>query len=286
MAEIGEGLRERAKSLRSRTIFVSLSLTVLIVFYCLLQWVITGEINVISLIIVGAIQLISHFTYYDDGILFGQRDKKYEEAAEAYNNKADEINENHKFSALEKYCDYEFEERKQRYIRTQLGYIGIEEDAFLELKQKSQKDIKTLKSYTHDGRIMFFTRKRKKLLYNLIFKPIPVEKNEPETIMSAVSLDKTRALKNDFESYTHKIHTMRVLGSTVVSTFFALIGIYLKSFSLESIFEMAIYMSSMIITSVFSYSAGEKGVKIYKKKFYIELAQFIDNFNEWERVQN
>ena len=38
---------------------------------------------------------------------------------------------------------------------------------------------------------------------------------------------------------------------------------------------------SMFSTAVLSYSTGETCSKVYKNRYYIDLVNFIDGFNEW-----
>lgn len=273
--------KERINHLRARTLVLTSCLTVGIIFYCLMQWIITGEVDVINLIIVGAIQIMTHFAYYDDGSNFGETDINFIENKKAYNDKADEINEKHKFDNLRDYCKHQYMQNKERYIERKLGFIGINQQEFEYLKQKSQKEIKSLKYYEFNGKIVFFTRSRKKELYKLIFKPIPVEENQPEYIMSAVDYDFTKAIKDKSVAYTTVIHIKRILKSTIIAIFVAYIGFTFKNFDWTNIVEMVFYLVTLVTTAVFSYSAGEKNTRKYKSQFYLQLSQFLDGFNEW-----
>ena len=279
--EIKKETVSRVKSLRARTIILTLALTFCIVFYCLMQWIITGEINVVGLVISGMIQIITHFAYFNDGFIFGEKDESYKRNRTAYNDKADAVNEKKQFDKLREYCKVEFEQRKKRYVDAKLSYIGITHEEFDELKQKSIDEIKSLEKFEFGGRIMFFTKKRRKALYNLIFEEIPIEENEPEFIMSAVSFNKSKAIADGSTSYETRVHVTRILRATLVAVFLAYISYTFKSFGWENLVEMGIYLITMIITAVFSYTAGEKGTKVYKSKFYNELAMFLDGFNTW-----
>lgn len=279
--EIKKETVSRVKSLRARTIILTLALTACIAFYCLMQWIITGEINIVGLIISGLIQIITHFAYFNDGFLFGEKDEVYKANRSAYNQKADGVNEKKQFNQLREYCKIEYEQRKQRYIDAKLSYIGITHEEFKELKQKSIEELKTIDKFEFDGRIIFFTKKRRKALYNLVFEEIPIEENEPEFIMSAVSFNKSKAITDGSTSYETRVHVIRVLRATLVAVFLAYISYTFKSFGWENLVEMGIYLITMIVTAVFSYSAGEKGTKVYKSKFYNELSMFLDGFNTW-----
>lgn len=279
--EIKKETVSRVKSLRARTIILTLALTCCIAFYCLMQWIITGEINIVGLIISGLIQIITHFAYFNDGFLYGEKDDVYKANRTAYNKKADDVNEKKQFNQLRQYCKIEYEQRKQRYIDAKLSYIGITHEEFNELKQKSIEEIKTIDKFEFDGRIIFFTKKRRKALYNLVFEEIPIEENEPEFIMSAVSFNKSKAITDGSTIYETRVHVIRILRATLVAVFLAYISYSFKSFGWENLVEMGIYLITMIVTAVFSYSAGEKGTKVYKSKFYNELSMFLDGFTTW-----
>lgn len=279
--EIKKETISRVKSLRIRTIILTLALVGCIAFYCLMQWIITGEINVVGLVISAIIQISTHFAYFDDGLIYGEKDDVYKANRTAYNNKADKINENKQFNQLREYCKVEFEQRKKRYVDAKLSYIGITHEEFEELKHKSIEEIKNIEKFEFDGRIMFFTKKRRKALYNLIFNEIPIEENEPEFIMSAVSFNKSKAISDGSTGYETRAHIIKILWATVVACFLAYISFTFKTFGWENLVEMGVYLITMIITAVFSYTAGEKGTKVYKSKFYNELSMFLDGFNTW-----
>ena len=99
--------------------------------------------------------------------------------------------------------------------------------------------------------------------------------------MSAVSFNKSKAISDSSTGYTTRAHIVKILWATVVACFLAYISFTFKTFGWENLVEMGVYLITMIITAVFSYSAGEKGTKVYKSKFYNELSMFLDGFNTW-----
>ena len=279
--EMKEEIKGRLTSVRLRTFILTITIVVCIVFYCLMQWVFTGKIDFITLFIVGLLQILTHYAYFDEGSVFGEKDKVYKANKLAYNLKATKINEEKKFGALREYCQYEFEERKKRYMFSEFAKIGISQEEFDVLKQKTQKEIKQLKSHEWNGRIIYFTKSRKKLLYNLIFKPIPVKANEPEFIMSAINVNLTEKIKDGSVAYTTVQHVRKILKATILAVFFSYVGITFKNFSYMNIVEMIFYLSAVFITAIFSYSYGEKKTKVYKNILYVQLNNFMDCFEEW-----
>lgn len=268
-------------SLRARTLTLTFALTTCIVFYCLMQWVITGNVDLVSLIISGIIQILTHFAYFDDGKINGERDTAFIANKKAYNTNANKVNENNKFSDLKTYCQKEFDERKQRYLNAKFSYLGISEADYMQLKQFSEKEIKSLKTFKNQNTTICFTRKKRTVLYNLIFKPLPIEPNEPEFIMSAISFDKSKGIKDKSVVFERVTHIQVVLKATIFALFIAYIGIsFRENFSWESIVEIVYLIVVMIYTAIFSFSSGEKYTKIYKSNFYNELTMFLDGFFE------
>ena len=278
-----EEVKSRVLSVRIRTTILTITMIVCIVFYCLMQWVFTGKIDLITLCIVGALQILTHYAYFDEGSVFGEKDKIFCANKLAYNLKATKINENHQFGDLREYCKYEFEERKQRYLLAEFAKIGISQEEFNELKQKSQQEIKKLKSHEWDGKIIYFTKSRKKMLYNLIFNPLPVKENEPEFIMSAINMNLTDKIKDGSVSYATVQHIRKILKATILAVFFSYVGFTFKNFSYTNLIEMIFYLGAVFTTAIISYSYGERCTKVYKNILYIKLGNFIDEFNEWEQ---
>lgn len=273
--------------LRTRTLALTFTLTTGIVFYCLMQWVITGNLDLISLIISGLIQILTHFAYYDDGKIYGEKDSGFKANKDAYNADANKVNDDNMFSELKNYCQEEFKERKQRYLNAKFSYIGISESDFILLKQMSENEINKLQKFENEKTIIHFTKKKRKVLYDLIFKPLPIEPNEPEFIMSAVSFDKSKGIKDKSVLFEKITHIRVVLKATILALFIAYIGISLRdNFFWESIVEMIYFIIVMVYTAIFSFSSGEKHTRIYKSNFYNELTMFLDGFFEYMKNSN
>ena len=281
-----EEVRKRISTLRVRTWTLTLALIVCIMLFCLLQIIINQKIDWITLIVVGAIQIIIYCLYFPDGDYFGSQDKSFLSNKSAYNTKANKINSEHKIEHLREYCKYDYEERKKRYFEAELGKINITEQEFEELSKLSQKEIKNLKSFEfkneQGSKLVFFPGYKRKILFALIFKPCPIQKNSPETIMSAIENNGSSSIKDGSISYKIRSYTKIILRATVVAVFMAYIGFKISNgISLDAIIEMFFYISAIFATAIFAFSAGEKCSKVYKNNFYIELSNFIDSFNEW-----
>ena len=276
----------RVKAVRLRTWLVT---AVIVVTLTLLLFVNFGwsEFSLVDFVCLSIIQIMAHVSYFPDGESFGTTDPLFIKNKEAYNSKANAINENRETAKLREYCDYEYEERKRRYIQNECGAIGITYDDYMLLKLKSREEIRVIKSFEQDGKIVFFTPPRRKRLYRLLFKKLPIERNNVETIMSAIENDGFSALHDGSTKYKLVNYILKLLKVTLWGGFLAFIGYSAKDgITIETVVRMTTYLSSLLITSVTSFSAGEIGQRIYKRHFYVDLCNYIDGFNEWLDTKN
>lgn len=282
--------KQRMATIRLRTWTLTLAILVSLALYILVNVSTKQSINWIDFILLCTMQIIVHSLYFPDGDLFGQKDVAFINNRKAYNTKASKINENKEISRLRDYCNVEFEERKERYILNQCGLIGITIDELNLLKQKSESEIQKLEKFETkelvDGkeksRLLFFSKHKRKILYNLIFKPLPVEKNHPETIMSAVENNGNKAIKDGSISYKAQSYIRKILTAVVVGGIFAYIGYTLRDgFGFAQVVQICMYITTLFTTAVMAFTSGENCSKVHKSHFYLDLANFIDGFNEW-----
>lgn len=286
--------RSRVTTIRIRTWTLTLAIIVSLVFYLLVNVTTKQAINWIDFLLLCTVQIIAHSLYFPDGDLYGQKDSAFINNKTAYNDKATEINQNKEISQLRKYCKYEFEQRKERYILNVLGEIGITEEEYKQLKQKTEKEIKEMKTFEtkeiidgqEKGRLIIFSKHKKKLLSKLLFKPLPVEENYPETIMSAVENDGNKAIKDGSISYKAHSYIRKILRAVVVGGIFAYIGYTVRDgFGWAEIVSICMYLATLLTTAVMAFTSGETCSKVHKSHFYLDLAIFIDGFNEWNSRQ-
>lgn len=287
--------KQRVETIRLRTWTLTLAILISLALYLLVNVTTRQSINWIDFVLLCTMQIIVHSLYFPDGDLFGQKDTAFISNKSAYNEKASEINEKKEIANLRKYCNYEFEERKERYILNQCGLIGITLEELDVLKQKSEKDILELEKFETkeivDGkeksRMMFFSKHKRKILYDLIFKPLPVEKNHPETIMSAVENNGNKAIKDGSISYKAQSYIRKILTAVVVGGIFAYIGYTLRDgFGFAQVVQICMYVTTLFTTAVMAFTSGETCSKVHKSHFYLDLANFIDGFNEWNSKTN
>ena len=195
---------------------------------------------------------------------------------------------------LTPFCREEYEERKKLYVLNKCSKLGISYEEFLELKQKTEQEIKQLESFeTYEivngekrSKVLIISKKKRKLLYNLLFKPLPVEENYPETIMGAVENNGQHAIKDSSKTYKTSAYIRKFFMASVVGAVFAYIGYTVKDgFGIAEVVRILSFITTMFTTAVMAFSSGETCSKVHKSRFYLALANFIDSFNEWNERQ-
>lgn len=272
--------------IRVRTI----TLTILVVFclalYLLVQTYFKEEISWIDFIILTTVTIITHFAYFPDGELNGQRDPRYISNNKAYNDKAEIINAKRQIFNLNEYCKVDFETRKRTYIETHCGYLEITPEILEYFRDNySVKDLKTreyLYTNENEDKKYFLSKYKRKTLYKLLFKELPIGYNYPDTILSAKETDSSKAIVDESRKFKYITNTTRIITALMIGLILAYIGLSKKDgFTIADLAKMVMYLTSMVSTAVFSYSAGEKSMKIFKTDFYIALSNFIERFFVW-----
>lgn len=285
--------KQRLTTIRLRTWTLTLAIIIALVFYFLVTITTKQSISWVDFVLLCTVQILCHSLYFPDGDLFGQKDSSFISNKESYNEKAGAINQNKDIAKLREYCKVEFEDRKQRYILSECGIIGITLEELDVLKQKSEKEIKKLKAFETvevvDGKekrkIITFSKFKRKKLHALIFKALPVEENHPETIMSAIETNGNKAIKDGSIAYKTHSYIRKIMQAVIVGGIFAYIGYTLRDgIGFTEIVQIVMYLTTLFTTAVISFSSGETCSRVYKCKFYLELSNFIDGFNEWNSV--
>lgn len=275
------------KAIRLRTIILTLMIVVALALYLLVNVVTKQKINFIDFIIVATLQIFTQGAYFPDGELFGQQDETYIANHDAYNEKASDINNNSKFSRLRDYCEYEYQKRKEEYVLKECSYIGITQKELEDLNKFTEEEIKALKFIKTEKRIVHLNKNKKKHLYKLLFCELPVQKNQPETIMSAIENNGYKAISDKSVTFKKANRIATYLKAFVVGAFLAYIGYTAKDgLGIEEVVKLAMFFGTIVTTAVTSFTGGETATKVYKKQFYIELSNFIDGFNEWDKKEN
>lgn len=287
MAKIKDGTIERVSSVRARTWTLTLAILVALILYFLVSVVWKDSINFIDLLVSATIQIIMHVTYFPDGEIFGTRDKKFTSNKDAYNKLASEINEKRQVGKLREYCDYEYEQRKERYIKTKCGAIGI---TLEELELFKSVPPKNLKSKEYDSfkvgedKVIYLTKRKRKVIYDLLYNEIPIERNSADTILSCIETNFTKAIKDTSGAFKNQTHIKKIFSALVVGTFLAYIGFSARQGEIFFlVVKVVMHLVSAFTTAVLSFSKGETCTKINKNNYYIELCLFLENFKEWNK---
>lgn len=286
--------KNRLTTVRLRTWTLTLAIVVSLIFYLLVNVTTKQDVNWVDFILLCTLQIVVYSLYFPDGDLFGQKDTAFISNKKAYNEKATEINQQKQIAKLREYCKAEYEERKQRYILNELGKLEMTQEELELFKEKTEKEIKELDYFEvkekvngeEKSKLIFFSKYKKKILYNLLFKPLPIEENHPETIMSAVENDGNKAIKDGSIAYKTQSYIRKVLMAVVVGGVFAYIGYTVRDgFGWVEVVSICMYLTTLFTTAVMAFTSGETCSKVYKSHFYLDLANFIDGFNEWNSKQ-
>lgn len=285
--DIKQQVTKRFTSIRFRTLAFTITIISTLVVYFFIQATFKEAINWVDLVFLIVIQILTHFLYFPDGELFGAKDEIFIGNRKTYNDQAREITVKRKFDRLREFCKVEYEQRKERYLLNECAFIGItlqQLEIFKEYTEKQIKEIETFE-YTKDEekRLIIFNKHKRKKLYNLLFKPLPIEENKPETIMSGIENNGYSAIHDTSVVYTKKSYVSKILLSLVVSTFLAYIGVTARDgITVAEVFKIFMYAFTLISTAITSFVAGEKATRVHKNNFYLQLSTFIDEFICWD----
>lgn len=285
-----DGVKQRVSTLRIRTYVMTISILICLIFWLFVNITTKEAINWVDFVLLCIVQILIYTSYFPDGELFGATNPAFINNKKTYNDKATLINSQQQIGLLREYCKVDYERRLKTYIETECGSMGITLEELEELKKLDEKQVKELKSYTFhygteekpDDKIVRFGKRKRKRLYALIFRPIPVEENHPETIMSAIENDGRKAIKDTSVTYKTKSYIGKVIKAVTIGGVLAYIGFTARNgIGVAEIARICVYLTTIIVNAVVAYSAGETCTKVYKNRFYIDLANFIDGFNEW-----
>lgn len=288
--KLGKQVAPRALAVRTRTWTLTIAILISLALYIVVNVTTRQTINWIDFVLLSIMQILVHSMYFPDGDIFGQKSDTYKENKKAYNDKADRVVEQEQAEKLRAYCEWEYEQRRERYIKYQCGLIGITLDELETLKEMTEREIKALvkwetkKKIGNEEKIFIvqFSKAKRKILHDLIFKPIPVEKNHYETIMSAVENDGTHAIKDNAVAYKRRAFIMKIFGAIVIGGIFAYIGYTFRdSFGFAQVVQLCMYLTTLFSTAVMAFTSGETCSKVHRTNFYKDLANFLDGFNEW-----
>lgn len=280
-------ITSRVKIIRARTWTLSVTIIALLALYIFVTLSIRSKIDWIDFVLTAAIQISTHFAYFPDGARYGELDPLFANARKAYNAKSAQIIAESSVEKLREFCEIDYEERKKRYIQDACAKIGIGVDEWNVLSQKSKAELKTIEKLECNGKTLWFTPKRRAALIKLVYGKNPVQANSPDTILSSVDRDYTENIKDGSRNYDKAAHIYKGFFKPIIlGGILAYIGYNMRDgINFAAIIKSCVFIGSMISTAVSSYISGEKSSKEYKKKFFIELAVFIDKFFSWAEIK-
>lgn len=293
--EYADGVKDRAVSLRLRTLILTGMIVVMLILYCIVQIVLNQRINIVDMIIIGIIQILSFTAYYPEGQNYGNGNKVFVNNKKAYNDKANYVNNQQLQERLGEYCEYEYKKRKNEWYENQCGILGISVDELEKIKQSyTEQEIKRLESITtkrtvqgeEQDVVVHFGKKQRKRLHSLLFNPCPVEKNEADAILAACEIKREKRIIDGSLSNTSTNIKVFFIRAVMMMVFIGYLGYALRDgFSFANIMQFGMFFGTMVGTSVTAYTQGETNIKTYKNRYYVELSNFLSGFFEWQKIQ-
>lgn len=294
--QYADGVKDRAVSIRLRTIILTGMIVLMLILYCIVQLILNQRINVVDMILIGIIQVLTFSAYYPEGQNYGSNNKVYLANKKTYNEKANYVNNNQLQAKLGEYCEYEYKKRKHEWYENQCGILGITTDDLDKIKQSfTEQEVKKLESITtkrkkddkHEEEVVVhFGRKQRKRLHSLIFNPCPVEKNEPDAILSACEIKREKRIIDGSLGNTNQNIGVFILRAIIMMVFFGYLGYALRDgFSFANIMQFGMFFGTMVGTAVTAYSNGETNIKTHKNRYYIELTTFLNGMFEWAGIK-
>lgn len=295
---VKQSIKSRVASVRLRAVMLTAGIIMGLILYIFVNLITKQAMSWIDFCLLVVLQYLVYVTYFPEGELFGTRDETYIRNHDAYNEKATKVNEEQKIHKLREFCKVDYQRRLQTYVENECGALGItlkELEQLKALKEEEFKQIKKEKRYSFkeeivvDGKketkekLMLISKHKYKRLYNLIFKPLPVQENHAETIMSAVENDGNGKITDYSKDFKGKRFLLKAVQVILTAVILAYIGYQSRDgVGLEEIFRMFMYLFTIVANATTAYTTGETCTKVYKNRFYIDLCNFIDEFREWE----
>lgn len=292
--KIGKGIKSRVNSVRLRAIVLTAGIIVGLILYIFVNLLTKQAMSWIDFCLLVVLQYLVYSTYFPEGENYGTKDSAYIKNKTAYNTKATRLNKEHRINKLREFCKVDYQRRIQAYIENECGALGITLEELEQLKKLSEEEIKKLKTHSfiekrivdgkeEDGeKLVVFSKHKRRRIYNLIFKPLPVEENHAETIMSAVENNGYKAIKNGAKTFKTTNFILKALQVVLTAVILAYIGYQARDgVGLEEVFRMFMYLFTIVANATTAYTTGETCTKVHKSHFYLDLSNFIDEFNEW-----
>lgn len=285
MVDIKGEATARVKTVRLRTWLVTATVVIGLVFYLLVIISLNKRINLVDFIIMSILQTVGHLAYFPDGEIFGANSPIFVANRKAYNEKANAVNANGELGLLRKYCKEDYERRKKQYIETELGALNLTEAEYKELQKLPPEKIKKLVKWEYDGQVIIFGHYRRKRLYRLLFRKIPIEANTAETVLSAVENTGYNKLSDKTTPHKVVLTVVKFLKIFVWGLFLAYLSFTARNgIGLPEIARFVVFLGTLISSCVSSFSAGERTQKVYKNEYYVELSNFLDGYEEWKKT--
>ena len=112
-----KNVKDKTQSVRLRTWSLTLVILFAIVFYLVVNIITNNDFDWIDFLFICTLQIVSYCLYFPEGEIFGCKNESFKANKDSYNDKAEKVIENNQINKLREYCEYEYQKRKERYIK-------------------------------------------------------------------------------------------------------------------------------------------------------------------------
>lgn len=279
----GARIKYKSTIIRIPTILFSFLMIGTLTIYFLVSVQFGSNLDWANFILLGTMEVATFYLYYPDGQLKGQISDRYINNKQAYNSKASKVNAKRQVKNLQAYCIVEYKERIKEHIETELGYCDLDYNDYVYLKSHiSEQILKRSKSIEIDGKMVYLDKHKKKRLYALLFKKMPVNPNNSRTILSAVESNSQSAIVDGSKKDKTNAQIRMVFKVLSIALFSGYMVVNNRDgLTLTAIAQLVMDLFAIFLIAIVSYMQGENNQKTYKANFYMDLSIFLDNFYEW-----
>lgn len=290
--EIIENVKERG-----RTVSLSAWLSTSIVTIGIVAMVLLGveskdSLDLVFFVLMLVSQGIITTTWLPEGKQFGETKPLFMQTRSAYNGKVNDVISRQISMELKDYCDYDFEVRKKHYkmrmlARAALDFNDLDKVAEMQENEFYDKFLFWKKFKAWDKKKVgedeiSLNKLQVRVLYTLIFKPLPIQANNVETIIGGATVSEVNPVKDTTSKYINKWLGGKFGILIVMSLITAYLGLRLaQGITLQAILQAIMLIMAVVTSLTSSFLTGERAITIHKRSYYVDASNFIDRFFEW-----
>jgi len=282
---------------RGRLVSLSAWLSTTVVTIGIVAMVLLGvesknSLDLVFFVMMLITQGIITFTWLPEGKSYGERNTLFNDTRTAYNGKVNQVFQKEISMELKEFCDYDFEVRKKNYIVRTLGKASLTLEDLERCRELPESDFydrvlfwkkfKKWEDKQFGEEEITYNRMQVKVLYMLIFKPLPVQPNNMETIIGGATVNDVKRISDTTSKFLNKYLGGKFGLVIAMSILTAYLGLRLaQGISLQAILQAIMLIIAAVTSLTSSFLTGERAITVNKRGYYVDASNFIDRFFEW-----